>query len=420
MAVEWPTASDVWLSQRDWRQASPLQRQELCQTEDDDVVLHFRMRHALLKQKTQEGLSPAESAAAVAVAEAQSGMSEIHWHVLRPRKAQLSLRFCASPLALDAMLTNAVGSMEELAAVLRDSRQVQDSAGDTWERLAVDFFSVVVFQLVVRCRRLQANHLPILVEASRFKFDAPARRSWPPRRVLAELRARWPSMTGAERVMACTIGGDACWLPRACNVAVCAEMTRRYVLLGDGPLVSVAESARLRLDGVHGFSFDEEKLSLRLSFAEEAGSLEHMLRLCAQTVLEHEHLLALTAATSKEVAAVADLQLPTAWPGGWRTVAGVAFTLFVAGLVYLVDRSAQEEAAEKARQAAREAAREARKGRRKKTAVKKPLKALRSSPLSAPVSAPCWERLHYTVRNTFVHVDEEAPPSLRRSCSSLW
>lgn len=418
----WPNSCDRHLCLQSWLGSTAEERQELCAVEHDHVVLNFRVCEQLLLTKLAQADTDG-SAKAVAVAKSRHGLREVVWNTARrPYGARMSLSFCEFDEAIHAMFNQAVSDYEEYLAVMRlcygpgkIMTTLHQKFCGGWAELASAFFTVVLAQMVGRCqRRLVAGGC---VRGVLAWVDAPKPppcklRSWPPRRVLQELRLTWAAMTAQQRVHACTLTGAACWFVRACDLAIGVDALRH----AEDLTVAVEfhrEHQRLRIDAVEGLCCELEPV-LRLSedFAAEPESLEHLLRHAVHSLAERSAVLTAAKEATQLSASAAQAQRPAQGygPDKWTRLAQAAFTLFLDALLRwrLQQEARGKEAAAAAERAAAEKSRQRavvrqQKQRRRAAAA---AAAVPPRPPCGPLPQLLRPRVPYWVFNTFVAVED--------------
>lgn len=467
--MEWPNSCDVNLCRHSWLEATPEERQLLCLVEGDLVILNLRLAEELLSTKLAHttAVSAGDAPKAVALAKFKSGMSEVSWNVKeQPRTAMLSLRFCAEPEALDAMLMQCTGDYQEYLEIMAGCyakqnlvKLLQQRCCRGWEGLATTFFTVLLAQMVTRCRkRLTARgRMDSVFRVLDEPAAAPKLRSWPSKRVLDEVRKSWALLAPAERVRACRLEGAAVWYIRACDLAIGTQALRRANDLSAAAQY-LSEHQRLRIDALLGLDCDSEPvLTLHETFAAESGCLEHLLRHASHCLSERARLLAaaqdgdaLLASAAQAERSPGERASPSAadWAGLVRVVSTLMLDSYLRWQVQ--ERTRAQEAAEcLAAKLQQQACKQQRKQKRKATksetlapearpsgasGAQEALSGLRhfatrgaASPSKAALRQLPWHVVDYWVHHTFIWVDESAAEEprkdfgrMRRCLSSMW
>lgn len=450
-AAAWPLPCDLLLVKDAWQSADPEERRRLSAVDDDDLALYFKVAEALLKSKLINDVECLQQRAEyIARLQLRCGLDMVEWTMVRPRTARLGLSFCECPESLDFILQKSTYDFSEFLQVVKAARSGVPKGEDpmarctTWNSLSKDFFTVVLSRLIVKCRRQRDGELLLLLRAVAPAEPPPAKKSWPSRKLLLELKSEWAGMSVAERRQACELAGAPCWLVRAAEMMVGSNLTKACLQSGlfrKGVLES-AEYERLRLKCLEetrkGFGDEDIFLHLSESFAQDAGCLDHIAKHAARSVGERDELLFIAQTCSEISVAVAQTELERPLVASWTSLARILFTLILASLEDSHHKKKQEaqleakasrEAAEKAaaKDAVRKAARKARRVADKlameeavRLAVKEAMQEERRR--IAAILQKEWrqERLHYDVVRTFVEVqepEEEEDPTVSKTLS---
>jgi hypothetical protein len=459
--LAWPSDTSVERCLLVWKASTPAQRQELTSVEGDDVVLYLRIVDAMLAQGAQQACDrddAAGRAAAVAAARASCGLEGgVEYSMQRPRSATLSLDFCARDGSFERLLARSVRSREEYGRVLRATSsgrapRLEEISG-SWDEHARDVCTLALAAFVRRSagrdEELLARLCPTLAR------PAPcARPTRPSPRGFGELKQLWDELSIPERAGLAALSGGMVFYAQACDLAVALQVLRHCACSGEEATVNevLARGRRaVRLDCIGG---GDEGAVLSEAFVADPGCLEHLQRHAVRRAEEKDRIVQLAAGATAQTVLAAQASMSGPWSFNWEDAARAVFTLMLeaalqrCGMLLRLRSRARQHGAEKEQEQEREKARAARRRRAAKAAAQAATKAAtavavvqrfdesepeseeapgddapppppaapRPPPPPPPLSPLRWEPVPWSVRATFVAVqdDEEAPRCVRR------
>jgi len=436
MLQSWPMQCDLRLCEDAWRQASVAERRELTSVQEDDVVLYFKIASAQLTNKTLNAYEcKGERIAALHAARLGSDFLEVCWKMTSPLSAFMSDVFCENVDSFRTIRARVAETFDDFLCALGTSKSGCPSALDgtrcsTWQSLSTDFFTLMFFQMTLKCRRRRDGDM-LLLQRAVLTQESSSVRLWPSKKAAQDLRTKWSSLSPEGRRSACSLSGPPVWLVRSTKMFVGSSMTNvclRSGIMGARSLPS-SEYDKLRLDALEGLDLlGSEEMYLSHSFVATAGSLEHMIFLSVRTPAERDELLSIASMACAVLPSVAQTELNDPPDVSWKNMARVAFTLFLNAFVHFCDLQKDRERLEalakeieEAKAAEKRAARKASRQKKKTAAVKAAATDRRVlTTKTKPLPELRWERLSYRIVQTFIDVEvdrEECEVQLRR-CSS--
>jgi hypothetical protein len=405
--------------------------------------MYFKVSEIFLKSKTCNLYEIAsERISAISLESMKCGLTHVSWETARPRSARMDLDFCADPKAIDFIFAKSARDFDSFCRAIGVSQSRipgggTEEASTTWEGFRRDFFSVMLFQLITRCRKKRDGDLLLLLKAVETVADLPSMRLWPSKKRLLELRKQWSALSPKERVSACKVEGASCWLVRATGMLAATCMTKvclKSGLFQRGSLDS-AEYERLKLGSFEGSGCHDkvELLQMTEEFASSTGALDHLLKHAVKKLGDRDAIVSIALVASQASVSVAQTDLPVDLSIGWEHVARVTCTLSLASLERFFDARQRREAQllqamemEALRLREKETARKSSRREKRRLASSHVPTERHLSEVTVPEIIPeiIWERHIYNVVRTFVDVEDESPfvdmKKLRKCTSSFW
>lgn len=207
-----------------WQTASFEERKQILGVQCGCAVVYLKIAEALLVAR-----SPL---AETLVARQRYLLDAIEWRMEPPRHVlpgdavccdetfmHFVLELCGAPL--DAFLTTIQHARSPLVPVDRVNRRLASGRADTWTSYAKEFWSVLLFDMVLHMEAASNRFvcLKVVQDLLERPFKSSERRSWPSAKLFKELKHEWGSLSVEEKVRLSTMSSCEYWFIQACDLA---------------------------------------------------------------------------------------------------------------------------------------------------------------------------------------------------------
>ena len=427
MAEQWPSELQVRHCCEVWTRFTAEERRELTVIACVDTVAYLH--------DADEKLSSVDAGQVSRGAFRLHGLEWSEWGGDRPRILRLGGEFCGAEDGMEFMLKTCVETTKELLDVARRAKSGRSSFEFSWGAYARELFSLVVHDMLTYMDKA-ASHDRCLrnVRAALTPPPPSKKRSWPLRRVFAELKEAWAGMDCEERLGMTAMSTSTYWFIQACDIAMVTTALHRAA--GRSAEMSLLELGKMRtqstlLCNLEVLESPRPLMLLKRDYVMEKGCLDELYRMSVWQGTEKDELVKkVSFCCYDELFQASFPALVGRSASTWSDVERVAATLILDGFIErhalrrrhseamaALAASSQEAALKKKREKAkrREAAEKERlaKERLLDREIEEPrLSEKRSAEerlkvLALLERAPSWDISWIRVRRTFIDVEEE-------------
>jgi len=362
------------------------------------------------------------------------GLEWSEWSGDRPRVLRLGGDVCGAEDGMDFMLETCVKTTEELLDVARRTASGRSSFELSWGAYAREFFSLVIHDMLTHMDRAASHDRGLRSVRAALTPPSPSKtRSWPPKRVFAELKEAWVGMDCDERLGATMLSASAYWFVQACDVAMVTTALKRTA--GQSAKTSLMALEKLRtqsklLGNLEVQESPQPVMLLKRDYIMEKGCLDELYGMSVRQGTEKDDLVEKASLGCYEELFHPLLpDMAATSRSTWRDVERVAATLILDGFIQRHElkrrhleataalAASSQEAALKKKRAKAKRREAAEKERRVKERLGRELEATRlsekrpteerSKVLALLARAPSWDISWVRVRRTFIDVEEE-------------
>lgn len=369
------------------------------------------------------------------------GLDWSEWSGDRPQILRLSGDFCEAEDGMEFMLKTCVETTKELLDVARRAKSGLTSFEFSWGTYAREFFSLVVHDMLMHMDKAALHDRCLRNVREALTTPLPSKkRSWPPKRVFAELKEAWAGMDCEERLGMTVMSMSTYWFIQACDVAMVTTALNRTA--GQSAEMSLLALGKMRTQSklLGNLEVQESPLPLMLlkrDYVMEKGCLDELYRMSVWQGTEKDDLVKKVSCCCYEERFHPNFPaLVARSTSTWADVERVAATLILDGFLerHVLRRRHSEamaalaalnqeaalkkkkqkakrrEAAEKERQVKERLDREIEPRLSEKRSTEERLKVL-----ALLERAPSWDISWLRVRHTFIDVEEVKEDILRGS-----
>lgn len=430
MAERWPSELQVQRCRETWTKVTAKERCDLTMIACVDVVAYLH--------DTNEQLSSVDAGQVLGRRQAPSlptpreiyrlcGLEWSEWSGDWPRVLRLGGDICGAEDGMDFMLETCVKTTEELLDVARRTASGRSSEL-SWGAYAREFFSLVIHDMLTHMDKAASHDRGLRSVRAALTPPPPSKtRSWPPKRVFAELKEAWVGMDCDERLGATMLSASTYWFVQACDVAMVTTALKHTA--GQSAEMSLMALEKLRtqsklLGNLEVQESSQPVMLLKRDYVMEKGCLDELYGMSVRQGTEKDDLVekALLGCYEELFNPLLPDMAATS-RSTWRDVERVAATLILDGFIqrhelkrrHLEATAAlaalSQEAALKKKRAKAKRREAAEKERRVKERLGRELEVRlseeRSKVLALLERAPSWDISWVRVRRTFIDVEEE-------------
>jgi hypothetical protein len=207
------------------------------------------------------------------------------------------LDLCAGPL--DEFLLIVKHARSPLVPVDRANRKLASGRAATWLAFAREFWSVLLFDMVLHMK--SASDRWLCLEVVKELIERPVTscpmRSWPPPKTFKKLREEWETLSVEEKVRLTTMTPCVYWFIQACDLVTAATSFKLLKQTGIQPSRDASifqpEIQGLLLSNLRVEVGPELFLMLSDDFVQRRGALDLLYQMSVQSSAEKEAIIKL-------------------------------------------------------------------------------------------------------------------------------
>jgi len=268
-----------------WRVSSKRQRLELTSLACSATVLYLRLAEQMLAKRTSQREQQEARAA--------FRLEDLQWSMEQPRLLLVGGSFCSADDAMDFMLGHCLDDLEECLELVRQAKSGRvgvDAAtlslvsgrSATWEQHARDLWTLIIHDVVLHMESAGPNAQCLSnIRAALARPPPSAKRSWPSKKALTEIKASWEQLGVEERIRMTALSLNEYWFVQACDIAMAAVTLTECMKRRLGVDLPVLESARgqSRILASLDINTDPDgRITLSPDFVAHPGCLEELYK----------------------------------------------------------------------------------------------------------------------------------------------
>lgn len=285
-----------------WRVASVEERRHIIGIDCGCAVVYLKIAEALLvSRSTQEQILEARRC---------FRLESTQWKMEPPRHVRPGAGVCEDDGFMDFVLELCTASLDELLLIVkharsplvpvdRANRKLASGRASTWEDFAREFWSVLLFDMVLHMKA--ASDRWLCLEVVKDLVERPlsvcAVRSWPSPRIYKKLKEEWATLSVEERVRLTTMTPCEYWFIQACDFVTAASsfkwLKRTGIQAHQDAAIFQPQIQGLLLSNLRVEVGPELYLMLSEDFVQRREALDLLHQMAVQSLVEKDEIVRL-------------------------------------------------------------------------------------------------------------------------------